>query len=215
MNQSFCPRKSGHCIPVLIIKNGVDIDRFAGIDRGVARRKLGSDTSTRLVLQVGRLCDTKQQLLSLSALRPLLAQGDALLWFAGLTEDKGYEERLRRQATEWGIHDAVRFLGSRADVPELLAAADLYLMPSRQEAHSVAILEALASGVPIVASDIRALAFAGEMDSVRICGVDDEPAWTAAARDMLAAPRANRDISAFSIERTAQAYLEVARQGRR
>lgn len=203
-------RRFGQRIPVSIIKNGIDIDRFAQADRWCTRQKLGLDGSARLALQVGRIYDTKQQLLSLTALRPLLAAGEALLWFAGLTEDSAYEERLRKMTADWGLDHAVRFLGSRDDVPDLLAAADLYLMPSRQEAHSVAILEALASGVPIIASDIPAFTFAREMPSVRICGVEDEPAWITAAREMLAAPRATRDIAAFSIQRTAQDYLDVA-----
>lgn len=205
-------RRFGQRIPVSVIKNGIDIHRFAQLDRWAARRKLGIDRNARLALQVGRVCDTKQQSLTLAALRHLLAAGEVQLWFAGMTEDRIYEERLRNMIVEWGVDNAVRFLGSRADVPDLLAAADLYLMPSRQEAHSVAILEALASGVPIIASDIPAFTFARHMPSVRICGVSDERAWIAAAHEMLAQPRSSRDITAFSIECTAQAYLNVARQ---
>jgi len=208
-------RRFSERVPVSVIQNGIDIDRFGKADRQAARRNLGIDSRARLALQVGRICDTKRQLLSLSVMRSLLATGEALLWFAGLAEDRAYKERLRDMTVEWGIDRAVRFLGSRADVPDLLAAADLYLMPSRQEAHSVAILEALVSGIPIVASDIPAFSFARGMPSVRICGVEDEHAWRQAAREMLAEPRATRDIGAFSIESTAQAYLNVAQRGRR
>lgn len=205
-------RRFGQHIPVSIIKNGIDIGRFAYIDRKTAREKLRLNSHVRLALQVGRICDTKQQLLSLSALRPLLEACQVLLWFAGLTEDHAYEARLRKIITEWGLEHAVRFLGSRDDIPDLLAAADLYLMPSRNEAQSVAILEALASSIPIIASDIPAFNFAREMPSVRICGVEDESAWMNAARDMLAEPRATRNISVFNIEQTAQAYLDVAQK---
>jgi len=208
-------RRFGLGIPVSIIKNGINVERFAKIDRIFVRHELKIDSSTRLVLQVGRICDTKQQMLSLTAMRPLLDNGSVLLWFAGLAEDRAYEECLKKMTTEWGLDHAVRFLGSRSDVPNLLAAADLYLMPSRHEAHSVAILEALVSGVPIIASDIPAFNFAREMPAVRICGVEDESAWTVSIRDMLAEPRVTRASAAFAIERTAQAYLDVARQGRR
>lgn len=208
-------RRFGLRIPVSVINNGINVDRFAKINRFIVRKELNIDTCTRLVIQVGRICDTKQQMLSLTVMRSLLETGNVLLWFAGLAEDHAYEGCLRKMTTEWGLDHAVRFLGSRSDVPNLLAAADLYLMPSRHEAHSVAILEALVSGVPIIASDIPAFNFVREMPAVRICGVEDESAWMASIRDMLAEPRATRASATFDIERTAQAYLDVARQGRR
>lgn len=199
----------GSAVPVGVVVNGVDIARFARADRGAARRAFGLGDATRLVLQVGRLCALKNQRLSLEALRPLLAAEKTELWFAGLTEEPGTEADLRRMAAEGGLGRAVRFLGSRADIPELLAAADLFLMPSRHEAQGIALLEALASGVPTLASEIPIFGFARAMPSVRLCA-ENAAAWTEAARDMLTAPRAVRDLDAFSIESTARAYLEVA-----
>ena len=203
-------RRFGSAVPVGVIKNGVDMSRFAGIDRAAVRERLGLASGKRLALQVGRICEDKGQLASLAALRPALAAGDAELWFAGLTDDRMYEERLRRRVAEWGVEGAVRFLGSRADIPDLLAAADLFLMPSQREAHSVALLEALASGIPIIASDIPVFAFASGLGSVRLCGDGDDSAWATAAGQMLTAPRAARDASGFSMEHTAQAYLDLA-----
>lgn len=204
-------QRFGSRIPVDFVRNGVNISRFAQVERRGARQRLGLVDDRRMFLQIGRICDDKQQHVSLAALLPMLTAGAAELWFAGLTEDAVYEERLRRMAAEWGVADVVRFLGSRADAPDLLAATDLFVMPSRCEAHSVALLEALASGAPIVASDIPAFAFARDMPSVRLCDLGDPSDWAAATRDLCASPRAVRDVSEFSIERTARAYLDLAR----
>lgn len=204
-------QRFGEKAPVSVISNGIDIARFRDVDRQAARRELGLVDGARMVLQVGRICDVKQQQMSLAALRPLLAGGAVQLWFAGLTEDAAYESCLRQQVEDLGLASAVRILGGRSDIPELLAAADLYLMPSRQEAHSIALLEALASGVPSVVSDITAFAAASHFPGVRVCGVEDESAWRRASEEMLSSPRIARDLSLYSIERTAQAYLDVAR----
>jgi glycosyltransferase involved in cell wall biosynthesis len=200
-------RRFGERVPVSVITNGIDIARFASADREAARRRLGVASGVRLALQVGRVCDVKQQQFSLEVLQPMLAAGRAELWFAGLTEDAAYEARLRRQAQDWGLLQAVRFLGSRADVPDLLAAADLYLMPSRYESQGIALLEALACGVSIIASDIDAFSFAREMPGVQLCALRDEQMWRTAAEAMIAAPRVTRDIAKYSIEYTANSYL--------
>lgn len=64
------------------------------------------------------------------------------------------EETLRSQARELGIEDGVRFLGMRADVPELMAASDIVVHPSLTEASGIALIEALAVGRPVVATDV-------------------------------------------------------------
>lgn len=201
----------GNAVPIATIGNGIDATRFSGVDRQAARRRLGLEPGRRVILQVGRLCEDKQQHVVLAASRPILASGDgAELWFAGLTEAPDYERRLRRMAFEGGIEGATRFLGSRSDIPELLAAADVFVMPSRFESQGIAMLEALASGIPAVVSDIPAFAFASALPSVQICSPSDESAWTAAIARAFIEPRAERDLSRFAIEDTARSYIELA-----
>ena len=64
------------------------------------------------------------------------------------------EEALRAHAQDLGVADRVHLLGLRADVPDLLAGADLFVLPSHQEGLSIALLEAMAAGLPIVATDV-------------------------------------------------------------
>ena len=199
----------GTRVPVSVIRNGIDLGRFQNVDRGEARTALGLAEGVTLALQVGRICDVKQQGLTWHVLRPWLESGRAILWFAGLTEDPIYESQLRSTVQQWGLGDQVRFLGSRSDVPELLAAADLYFMPSKQEAHSVAMLEALASGIPIIASDIPAFSLARSMPGVRLCRLDERAAYQAAIADMVTCPRAFRNISQFSIQQTENEYVRL------
>lgn len=203
-------RRFGSCPPVEVISNGIYIGRFKNADRQAARRMLGlTEHSPKIILQVGRLSSVKQQDLSVRALSGLLARGKAQLWLAGLTEEPGYEHALRQAVVDLNLQDAVRFLGSRTDVPELLAAADLYVMPSRAEAHSIAILEALASGIPVIASDIPSFQMCRAFPGTHMIGIDDQAGFAKAAEDSLDMPRHDRDLSAYAIGRTAEAYISA------
>jgi glycosyltransferase involved in cell wall biosynthesis len=64
------------------------------------------------------------------------------------------EESLKRQVSELGIDHAVSFLGLRNDVPSILAALDLFVLPSLSEGLSMALLEAMSAAVPVVASSV-------------------------------------------------------------
>lgn len=204
-------RRFGSAVPVVTIGNGIDATRFSGVDRQAARRRLGLEPGRRVILQVGRLCEDKQQHVALAASRPILAPGNGVeLWFAGITETPDYERRLRRMASDAGLGGAIRLLGNRGDIPELLAAADVFVMPSRVESQGIALLEALASGVPAVVSDIPAFAFASDLPSVQVCPTSDEAAWATAIAQAMTEPRAEHDLSGFAIEDTARSYIELA-----
>jgi glycosyltransferase involved in cell wall biosynthesis len=100
----------------------------------------------------------------------------------GLTEDADYEAKLRKLIADSGLSAQVELLGSRTDVPELLAASDLYLMPSTREVHSVAMIEALASGTPVIASDIATFRYAESLPGVTLAGTSDAQPVRAAAK---------------------------------
>ncbi|EJU08910.1 group 1 glycosyl transferase [Sphingomonas sp. LH128] len=202
-------RRFGDRIPVELIQNGISLSRFRSIDRPTARRKFGLGEGNKLFLQVGRIDDVKQQHVSLRGLAGLLRQGGAELWFAGLTEDANYEADLRELALQEGVLRSVRFLGSRDDVPELLAAADLYLMPSRAESQGIALLEALASGVPTIASEIPAFKFAGKMPGVALVGLGDWEAIGAQSGSLIKLGRFHRDLDQYEINITARKYKNI------
>ncbi len=199
-----------HHPPIEVVPNGTNVSKIreALEKRQYWRERYGLTSEKRLILQVGRLSPTKQQHLTLHALARILKESPHIrLWFAGLTQNAEYEERLRTDIGRLCVGNQIEILGGRNDVPGLLAAADLYVMPSLIEAHSIAMIEALASGVPIVASDIPAFRFSATYLGVCLIAPDDPANFTAAAVKLLqAGGRYDRNVEYFDIERVAGVY---------
>jgi glycogen synthase len=129
-----------------VIPNGVDVEEFAGAE---PRDDLG-----RYVLTVGRLVQQKglDTLLDAFARTRDRLDGRRLV-IAGEGPDRA---KLEARAAELGIADTVVFLGlvSRASLPALFAAADAFVLASRREAFGLVALEAMAAGVPLVATTV-------------------------------------------------------------
>lgn len=137
---------------VVTINNGVDLVRFAGGDRRCARQAMELPDEALVVGTVGRLDPVKDQVGLLRAFAALGgAREKAWLLVAG---DGPCRETLIRESAALGIADRVRLLGERHDVPVVLAALDLFVLPSIAEGSSNTILEAMASGLPIVATRV-------------------------------------------------------------
>ncbi len=115
------------------------------------RDELKLEPGTRLVLAVGRLVELKNHEL---AIRAIAGVPDAVLAIAG---DGPLRPRLERVAEEEGVFGRVRFLGVRPDVRAVMGAADAIVLPSRSEGLPLSALEALASGTPLVATNVRGL----------------------------------------------------------
>ncbi len=137
-----------------VIYPGIDPALWSRPDaRAVAalRRTLGLD-GKQVVTTVGRLRPIKGQRYLLEAVPQILREcPEARFLFVG----HGVEEAvLRQQAGALGVDGATHFLGSRADVRELLAVSDVFVMPSLSEASPVALMEAAFCGVPSVATNV-------------------------------------------------------------
>ncbi len=134
-------------IPIRIIHNGVDLHAFAA-DRSGRR-----DGPVRILCS-GRLIERKGQHHLLEAFSRLRqgGQSDVHLVFAG-TGDR--EAKLHEQCRQAGLTDHVTFLGfvERERMPSVYAAADLFVLPSQSEGMSMALLEAMASGLPVIVTD--------------------------------------------------------------
>jgi glycosyltransferase involved in cell wall biosynthesis len=138
---------------LFVIPNGVDVARYTVEDpraRDRVRAGLGLAADSRLVVVVAKLFAQKGHRVLLEALRGVeLATDDAVL----LVGEGPERESLERRAGELGLA-SIRFLGNRPDVPELLAASDLLALPSLWEGLPMALLEAMAAGLPVVATDV-------------------------------------------------------------
>jgi len=136
---------------IQVLYNGVDLDRFCKGPRAQTRAMLGVDDSTIVIGSVGRLVPVKNYSLLMRAAAPLLRSGKGRLVLVG---DGPERERLGSEADALGIMQHVQLLGHRNDVHELLAAMDLFVLPSINEGMSNTLLEAMACGLPVVASAV-------------------------------------------------------------
>jgi glycosyltransferase involved in cell wall biosynthesis len=124
--------------------------------RAEARARLGLDERTPVLLAAARQEHQKGLDVLLEAVPAVLEQvPGAKLVIAGRTGNQ--TPLLRAATTRLGLERAVRFLGVREDVPDLLCAADVFVVPSRWEGLGSVLLEAMALEAPIVASDLPAV----------------------------------------------------------
>jgi len=142
---------------ITVIQEGRDAERLGipGIQRrNQARARLGLEEGQKVLVTIGRQDFQKGQQYLLEAMGLLVANHpDLVLLVAGRLGDvSGELESLRNRL---GLQDQVQFLGHREDVPEILAVADLFVFPSFYEGLPGAVIEAMALGLPIVASDIE------------------------------------------------------------
>ena len=136
-----------------VIENGIDADRYEpSSDQAQLKQQLGFDPARRYIITIARFHPVKDHRTLLRAFADVnerIADVDLLL--AG---DGPLRLELERLVAELGITNRVRFLGVRHDVPDLLKAADLFVLSSVSEAASITLLEAMASGKPVVVTNV-------------------------------------------------------------
>jgi glycosyltransferase involved in cell wall biosynthesis len=149
-----------------VVHNGVDLERFdpSRIDRAGARAALGAAAGRLLLGVVAQLTPWKGQDTAIEALRLLSAEGiDAHLLLIGSAkfvarstrfDNEAYVARMRSLIAAARLGDRVSWLGEREDVPELMRALDVLLLPSWEEPFGRALIEAMSLGVPVVATNV-------------------------------------------------------------
>lgn len=143
-----------HC-RINVLPNGVDLDRFGKVDgdgRIKKRLELGIPPDALVVATVGSLTPIKRHDVLLAATSVLKPHVPNLIVL--IVGDGPLRQQLERESHDAGLGPVVHFLGQREDVPAILAAADLYVCASDSEGMSNAILEALASGLPVIATAV-------------------------------------------------------------
>ncbi len=130
------------------------VEPVAGYDRTEVRAGWGLPQEQVVILQASRMEAWKGQGLLLEALGQLQALPQWVCWIAGgrqRPQEEAYWHQLQTQVQQLGLSDRVQFLGQRSDIPQLLAAADLYCQPNlAPEPFGIAFVEALSAGVPVV-----------------------------------------------------------------
>ena len=140
---------------VVTIYNGIDVERFSaiGAESGIrVRQEFGIPAGVPLIGAVGRLHPQKDfagLLQSMAAVQKHISPARLLLTGEGELRDD-----LETQARSLGISEIVTFAGFRSDVPEILAACDVFVLPSLWEGLPNVVLEAMALGLAVVATRV-------------------------------------------------------------
>jgi L-malate glycosyltransferase len=185
---------------VKVIHNAIDLRRFDAtrIDRDKARDRLGLDRSTSVLGLVAQITPWKGQEEAIRALATIRRRRPAQLLIVGEAKFQGgqarydtnaYRNSLHRTVQELGLDGAVHFLGERRDIPEILRALDLLLVPSWEEPFGNVALEAMAMETPVVASDVGGLVEIVRPGEDGLLLPPRKPErWAAAIEELLAQP---------------------------
>ncbi|MBN1476941.1 glycosyltransferase [Candidatus Sumerlaeota bacterium] len=226
VQRNFCETLGLDAALVPVIHNGIDLTPFeTPMDRTAARGELGLGEGTVALICAARLHRQKNHRGLLEAVASL--PSDLPPWFLLLAGDGGERESLEQMVVQRGLGSRVRFLRSRDDVPRILRACDVAVLASEKEGFSNVVLESLAAGLPVVATDVGGNAEAieeGESGSLVPRGdmraLADRLARLIADAELRRrmGERARQRARAFSLEemirKTECLYLETLRRRR-
>ena len=210
-------------VPSTVIMHGVDTGRFCpAVDKAASNRALGLDPNVKIVGCFGRIRHQKGTDLFVETMIRLLPQrADWIAMIAGRTtaEHTEFEQQLRGKIAAAGLSDRIRFVGEHTAIEQKYQELSLLVAPQRWEGFGLTPLEAMACGVPVVATDVGAfseLIVEGKtgtiverdnldaMVAATARFMDDEPLRKAAGQAGVDHVRKN-----FRLEREAQSLIMV------
>jgi glycosyltransferase involved in cell wall biosynthesis len=189
-----------------VILNGIDLARV--VDRGVKK----FHAPPRLIT-VGRLFKQKDHETLLRAMAEI-----STAWSLRMVGTGSLEKYLKTLAKKLGIDSKVEFIGFRNDIPKLLAESDVFCFPSRWEGLGLAVIEAAAAGLPVIATDLPVLKEVFKPGEAKFVKSGDVDGWVRAITETLAKPAPALKTAAktqarikqrFSIDRMVKEYAEL------
>ena len=195
-----------------VVYNGVEVDSFArdAGSRATARESLGVEAAACVIGTVARLERRKGIDLLIGAFAAAHAAAPALRLL--VVGDGPEREALAACARERGVERAVRFVGEQRDVRPWLAAMDVFAAPSRTEGLGIALIEAMAAGLPVLASRVGGIP---EVIGSCLCGELLPPeagsAWRDAMLKLAADPGARAALGATASLRARAFSVEASR----
>jgi sugar transferase (PEP-CTERM/EpsH1 system associated) len=197
-----------------VIRNGVNLARFAARPASDARTGLGVHASGVVLGAAGRLVDVKDHATLIDAVHLLRQRGrDVVAVIAG---EGPLRPDLQGRISQLGLERNVRLLGHRGDVENVFSGIDVFVQPSKSEGMSNTILEAMASGLPVIATHVGGadeLVIDGETgtlvppsDPLPLANAIDRLVADAALRHSMGAASRARAHEQFSLERMVSNY---------
>ena len=198
-----------------LIKNGVDISEIDATDNIAEELECWKRQGAFIIGYIGRLIRSK----GVEALFNALVRVDSVGWRLAIVGDGGLRNELEQAVLKLGLGDRVKFFGFQEKPLAFLKGFDLFVLPSRTEGMPRCLMESMAAGVPVIASDIpgcRTLVSHGQTGF--LFPVDDKDALTAGI-EALAADEVTRKsfaangreviVAQFSAERMANEYQDL------
>ena len=188
-----------------VIGNGIDLDRFQPVPRAEARQRFGLPADARVLVSVGALVERKGFHRVIECLPELLQEQPNLhyLIVGGANPEGDMLPELRAQVAAAGLEEKVHFLGALPpeDLKWPLSAADVFVLATRNEGWANVFLEAMACGLPVVATDVggnREVVCRPELGTIVPFG--ERAALTTALRDALRHPWPRQAILDYAAE---------------
>jgi glycosyltransferase involved in cell wall biosynthesis len=191
---------------IVAVPNAVDTERFYPAEKLAAKHHVGAPGTYPLIVMLANLAPHKGQETAIRAVAGLKQRGvDVHCWLAGVERngEGSFTARLRCLIDELAVSDRVRLLGQRKDGPELLRAADFLLLPSTCEGLPLAILEAQATKVPVLAAPTAGIPEVIQ-DGVTgfLIAADDASTYAVRIAELLANPGLYHSIAERAYART-------------
>lgn len=191
-----------HCV-----HSGIDLAKIEGAParREQVRAELGVPPGHALIANVAHMADHKGQRYLIEAMPAILkARPDVVCAIVGDGELKGELEAL---ATKLGVAGAMRFPGFRTDVPTILKALDVFVMPSHMEGLGTSVLDAMAAGAPVVGTEAGGMPESIEHGVTGlVCPVRDAGAIATAVLSILDDPARARALAAAAQARVRERF---------
>ena len=193
---------------IQVIHNSTDISRFNVLTNKIAvRRKLKLPENSVIIGTVASLTEQKGHKYLIEAAKKVTAKENNILFvFVG---DGGLRKNLEEIVSSNNLNDSIRFLGLRKDIPEIMSALDLFVLPSLWEGLPLVVAEAMASGLPVIASNVDGIP---EIVIDRETGIlvppRDSNALAVAILDLICAPE-KREIMGIAGRKRAEQNFSV------
>ena len=142
---------------ILVLSNGIDFERFKNLSREGIRKRLKINDDEKIITFVGTLHSIKGVKYLIKAMEFIIKRDKSIkLMLVGDGEDR---EELESLVEELDLKECIKFVGKvqNEDIPQYMVASDVFVLPSLSEGFPVAILEAIASGLPIITTKVRGL----------------------------------------------------------